>query len=154
MTSDEIWTNVYEKGHENGVETLPFELKQLWHYIYFTYYVDNGGSTEFLYNKSPIEDERSNFFQPYIKSWKFFELLELVSLVKNYNDIFLEAVKEYNKNGKKDFYQYERKFKIDELTKELDTLIIKVVWTDKNSKVWNWINENSEQLQQQLQAVR
>lgn len=153
MTLDDIWTTAYEKGLEIGADILPLELKQLWHYIDFTYYVDNGGGIGFLSNKNPTEDEIANYFEPYIESWKFFELLELATLVENYNSRFLEAIKVYNQNGKKDFQQYEKKLKIDELAKNLDILIVKVVWTDENSKVWNWLEKNQQQLQNQIQAL-
>lgn len=150
MTSDEIWTEVYEKGYKNGLETLPFQLKQLWYYIDFTIYVDNGGSTGFLYNKSTTENERSDYFQPYIESWKFFELLELASLVEHYNSRCLEAIKDYNRNGKTNFDLYKRKFLIEEIVKEIDPLIIKIVWTDKNQKVWSWLDKNTDELQRQI----
>jgi len=153
MTSDEIWTEVYDKGYKNGIETLPFDLKQLWYYIDFTIYVDNGGSTGFLYNKSPTDNECSDYFQPYLESWRFFELLELAHAVENYNNRFLEAIKDYNRNGKTNFDLYEKKFRIDEIVKELDPLIVKIVWTDKNQKVWNWLEENIDKLQRLIQAI-
>lgn len=152
-TSDDIWTEVYDNGCKNGVETLPFDLKQLWYYIDFTYYVDNGGPTGFLYNKSTTEDEFNNYFQPYIESWTFFGLLDLVRLVENYSDRYLEAAKDYNRNDKKDFDQYKMKFKVDEIVEELDPLIEKIVWTDKNQKVWNWLDENIDKLQRLIQTT-
>jgi hypothetical protein len=153
MTPDEICEVVYEKGFIGGIEKLPFELKQLWHYIDFTIYVDNGGPTGFINNKSPTEDERSNYFLPYLESWKFFGLLELAHLVEEYNAKFLEAVRVYNLNGKQEFKKYEKEFGVGEIIQVLNPLIVKIVWTNKNRIVWNWIDKNRDRLQIIVQAI-
>jgi hypothetical protein len=152
MTSSEIWTEVYERGHKSSADTLSFELKKLWYYIDFTYYVDNGGATGFLHNMSPSEDQCADYFQPYIETWKFFGFTELAHVAEEYNDRYLKAVKEYNKNGKRDFEEHKRKLKIEELVNVLDPIITRIVWTDKNKMVWNWLDENNDRLQKLLQT--
>lgn len=150
MTTDEIWTEVYDKGYKIGVEKLPSELQLIWYYIDFTIYVDNGGPSGFLYNKSP-DTQDINHYKPYINSWRFFNYNNLADLVEKYNDQFLKAFIEYKKNGSTDFDVYLKQFGLDEIEKEIEPKIIEA--NCENTTVWSWLDQNIERLQLQIKTI-
>jgi len=148
MTSDEIWTEIYDRGHKIGVEKLPFELQQLWYYMDFTIYVDNGGPGGFLYNNSPTDIDE-NHYTPYIKSWRFFKYNTLADLVEKYNEQFLKTFVEFKKNGSIDFNVYLEQFGLKEMEEEIKPKIIEANY--ENTTVWEWLDQNIERLQKQFE---
>jgi hypothetical protein len=150
MTSDEIWTEVYDRGYKIGVEKLPYELQLLWYYIDFTIYVDNGGASGFLYNKSPDADGITHF-SPYLKCWRFFNYYKLADLVEKYNDQFLKAFAEYKKNGSTDFEVYRKQFSLEEIEKKIEPKIIEA--NCENTTVWSWLDQNIKRLQRQINEI-
>ncbi|MES2131108.1 MAG: hypothetical protein V4506_02095 [Bacteroidota bacterium] len=150
MTSDEIWTEVYDRGYNIGVEKLPSELQLLWYYIDFTIYVDTDGPSGFLYNKSP-DTEHINHYAPYLKSWRFFNYNNLADLVEKYNDQFLKAFAEFKKNGETDFDIYQKQFGLDEIEKKIEPKITEA--NCKNTAVWSWLDQNIERLQSQIDGI-
>ena len=150
MNSNELWTAIYDIGYKKGVETLSFEQQQLWYYIDFTIYVDNGGASGFVYNKSP-DINGTTHFSPYLKSWRFFNYNTLADLVERYNDQFLKALQAFKQNEKIDFKEHSDRFGLPEIEKQIEPYINEVNRSSAN--VWAWINQDIDKLNEQVKLL-
>ena len=138
----DIWASLFDKGINGDLGTFTETQIHLYHYIDFTYYVDNGGPTGFLYNRSPLDTiENENY--PYIKSWRFFGLDDLADLVEVYNEKHLFACKELKSNALKDGEDFSDKFNLTVLEEQISKKIYEDT-VKNNEKIHEWIDLNRE----------
>jgi hypothetical protein len=142
MTPDDIWSSLFDKGINRGFGTFSEPQFHLYHYIDFFYYVNNGGPTGFLYNRSPA-DKTDNENYPYIKSWRFFELDDLADLIEDYNAKYIFACEEIKNNELKEGETFSDKFNLTDLEVQISDKIYKD-WDKNNSIIFDWIAANSE----------
>ncbi len=65
-----------------------------------------------LYNQSPA-NSKDNFYLPYFECWKRFNMSELADKIENYNNEYIEALKEFENDNSKDFSDYFLKYKLE-----------------------------------------
>ena len=145
MKSEEIWTQLYDKGINIGLDLFNPLQKHLFYFIDFVYSVEMEGISGFLYNKSPTIFGENNF-QPYIDSLCFFNQRKLSILIREFNnkyqDIFKSQEKELTAMTTDEFY---RKLGLSEITKEIKCLVNKVL-TEHINDIMIWIDENKVEL--------
>ena len=137
---NEIWTSLYDKGINFGLESFSLVQRHLYYYIDFTIYVYNGGASGFIYNKSPATLEEYEY-QPYIEGRRFFNYNHLSDLIE-------KALEQYTIDETQDFRVLYDKFGLKELEEEAGLEINKVMKDDEY--VWDWTDKNQELLRDGL----
>ncbi|MBO9702224.1 MAG: hypothetical protein J7604_18590 [Sporocytophaga sp.] len=140
MTSDEIWSNLYDKGINEGVDSFSVLQKNVYYYIDFFYYVEMG---DFLYNKSPCSPGE-NHYKPYIDSWKFFDYNKLADLVQEYNNKYLYAFKELKEDESMPTDEFKKRFGLIDIGNKIE-LEIQAVIKDIQS-IYNFIDRNRNEI--------
>jgi len=143
MDSSDIWTLLFDKKITNEAFKLNESQENLFFLIDMIYYVENGGVSGFLYNKSPtIINE--DLFEPYSKSLVFFEHFKIAKLIYRYNEIFWLAIKKYDEDKNQDFKVILNSLDIHVIEQQLEILIDKIV--DNQDKIFDWIDLNKSTL--------
>jgi hypothetical protein len=149
MTPDDIWSSLFDKGINDGLESFSEQQIHLYHYIDFFHYVINGGPTGFLYNRSPAEQVDYDSY-PYVKSWRFFNLNEWADLVEEYNVKYLSACNELKINKLKDDEYFSDKFNLTGLEERISEKMNED-WDKNNQIIYDWISVNKEILTKNLE---
>jgi hypothetical protein len=139
MTSDEIWFSIYDKGLNGKIETFSKIQKHLYYYIDFITHCEMEGVNGFLYNKSPSQ-LGENDYQPYIDCWRFFNFIDLASLIEDYNSIYLNAIGTLQKGETMSGKIFSSKFGLGDIEKNIESKMKEVI--NNQDIVWRWIADN------------
>lgn len=148
MTADEIWHSLYDKGLNKGTLSFNDEQIDLYYFIDFIYQVEMNGNVGFVYNQSPTK-KNENFYAPYIRAWKRFQMNELAEKIEIYNSQFLKAIDLCEANNKINFEKFEEQFNLKSIAETMNSLIDKVYANQDN--VWDWIEKNTNELEQGIE---
>ena len=147
MTADEIWHSLYDIGLNGRSDRFNDKQLDLFYFIDFIYQIEIDGSSGFIYNQTPTT-VGENFYEPYIRCWKSFEMTKLVEHAENYNNQFLKALELYEKNGSSDFEKYENEFQLKAIQNHFCEIIDLAYRTQEI--VWSWMENNIEELTENL----
>ena len=142
MTSSDIWFETFDKGSKKGgFDKLSPKQQQLYYFIDFHIYVEMGGATGFLYNRSSSGEE--NLYAPYIECFKFLGYDRLAELLLQFHNQSVKRAMDDDSGGSwQDFLSGQG---LQEIMDELEAEAYRIM--DAGSKeVYDWIDLNQDEL--------